>query len=132
MGLNIRWAGGDAEQLRRDATELVALEPNVILASTTPAVTSLLQVSRTVPIVFVSVIESGRSGLVTRLSRPGGNVTGFVAFEYALAAKWLDLLKEIALRTTRVAVLRDPGSPRGLANLPQSRQSRGRHRVERD
>jgi putative tryptophan/tyrosine transport system substrate-binding protein len=86
----------------------------VILAAATPAVTPLQQVTRTVPIVFIGVIDPVGSGLVASLARPGGNATGFVTFEYALAAKWLELLKEIAPRVTRAAVLRDPTIAAGI------------------
>jgi len=106
--IDARWAAGDPEHFRKYAAELMALGPDVILAATTPAVTPLQQVTRTLPIVFVSVIDPVGSGLVASLARPGGNATGFVTFEYALAAKWLELLKEIAPRVTRAAVLRDP------------------------
>jgi putative tryptophan/tyrosine transport system substrate-binding protein len=105
--IETRWTAGDASQLRKYAAELVALEPDVILASATPSVTALKQASRTVPIVFVAVIDPVGSGLIASMSRPGGNATGFVSFEYALAAKWLQLLKEVAPNVTRAAVLRE-------------------------
>ncbi len=85
--IDTRWAAGEPDRFHECATELVALAPDVILASTTPAVTPLLQASRTVPIVFVGVIDPVGSGMVASLSRPGGNATGFGIFEYALAAK---------------------------------------------
>src|SRR6516165_9000285 len=106
--IDARWAAGDPDHFRKYTAELVALGPDVILATVTPAVTALQRVTRTVPIVFVLVIDPVGSGLVASLARPGGNATGFVTFEYALAAKWLELLKEIAPRVTRAAVLRDP------------------------
>jgi putative tryptophan/tyrosine transport system substrate-binding protein len=102
-----RWAHGDTDQVRKDAAELVALSPDVILATTTPTLTILERETKTVPIVFVSIVDPVGSRLVATMSRPGGNATGFVAFEYALASKWLELLKEVAPRVTRVAVLRD-------------------------
>src|SRR2546430_8745367 len=86
--IDTRWAAGDAERLRKYAAELVALEPEVVLVWATPAVVSLQRVSRTVPIVFVGVIDPVGSGLIASLARPGGNATGFILFEYALATKW--------------------------------------------
>jgi putative ABC transport system substrate-binding protein len=115
--IDVRWAAGDAGQLRKYAAELVALEPDVILATTTPVVAALQQVSRTVPIVSVVLIDPVGSGLIASMSRPGGNVTGFVAFEYALAAKWLQLLKEVAPDVTRAAVLRDPIQAVGIGQF---------------
>jgi putative ABC transport system substrate-binding protein len=120
-GLNLhidtRWAeGGDAER-RKQAAELVALNPEVVLVWATPSVFALQRVTRTVPIVFAGVIDPVGSGLVRSLARPGGNATGFVSFEYALAAKWLELLKEVAPQTTRVAVLRDPTIPGGVGQF---------------
>ena len=88
-------------------------DPEVILAWATPTVFALQRVSRTVPIVFSGVIDPAGFGLVASLARPGGNATGLVSFEYALAAKWLELLKEVAPQTRRVAVLRDPGRQPG-------------------
>jgi putative tryptophan/tyrosine transport system substrate-binding protein len=115
--IDARWAAGDAEGFHKCATELIALESDVILAVTTPAVTALQQASRTVPIVFVAVIDPVGSGLVASLARPGGNATGFVTFEYALAAKWLQLLKEIAPDVMRVAVLREVTSAAGIGQF---------------
>jgi ABC-type uncharacterized transport system substrate-binding protein len=105
--IDYRWGAGDADRFRRYAGELVALAPDVILASATPAVASLQQATRTVPIVFAQVIDPVGAGLVDSLARPGGNATGFTVFEYGISAKWLELLKEIAPLVTRVAVLRD-------------------------
>ena len=110
----VRWSGADNERRRRDAAELVALAPDVILASGTTTVAALLQVSRTVPIVFTVVADPVAAGLVESLARPGGNATGFSPFEYGLSPKWLELLKEIAPRVTRVAVLRDPAVASGI------------------
>ena len=117
MRIDTRWAAGDAERLRKYAAELVRLDPEVILAWATPAVASLQLVSRTVPIVFTGVIDPVGSGLVTSLARPGGNATGFVLFEYALATKWFELLKEIAPRMRRAAVLRDPTNASGIGQF---------------
>jgi len=107
----VRWSGADNERRRRDAAELVALAPDVILASGTTTVAALLQVSRTVPIVFTVVADPVAAGLVESLARPGGNATGFSPFEYGLSPKWLELLKEIAPPVTRAAVIRDASSP---------------------
>ena len=96
---------------------MVALKPDVILATTTQAVIALQKASRTVPIVFVLVIDPVGSGLIASMSRPAGNATGFVIFEYALAAKWLQLLKEVAPGVTRAAVLREPNSAAGIGQF---------------
>jgi putative ABC transport system substrate-binding protein len=107
LRIDMRWGAGDSDRYRRYAAELVALTPAAIFAVTTPAVAPLLHASRTVPIVFVSVVDPVGSGLVATLAQPGGNATGFSLFEYTISAKWLELLKEIAPRVIRVAVLRD-------------------------
>jgi putative ABC transport system substrate-binding protein len=105
--IDIRWAPGDAARFQRAAEELLALAPDVILASATPSVRALQQATRTVPIVFANVGDPVGMGWVESLARPGGNTTGFTNWEYGFGAKWLELLKEIAPRLTRVAVLRD-------------------------
>ncbi len=105
--IDYRWAAGDAERARRYAAELVALAPDVILAHGGSIVPSLLQATRTVPIVFTQTPDPVGAGFVNSLARPGGNVTGFTIFEYGISAKWLELLKEIAPRVTRAAVIRD-------------------------
>jgi len=115
--IDTRWVASDPNNYRKYAPELIALGPDVVLASTTAAVTHLLEASRTVPIVFVSVIDPVGSGLITSMARPGGNVTGFVIFEYALAAKWLELLKEIAPDVKRAAVLRDVTVASGIGQF---------------
>jgi putative tryptophan/tyrosine transport system substrate-binding protein len=115
--IDYRWAAGSADRFRRYAAELVALGPDVILASTSAAVAALQQVSRTIPIVFVIVIDPVGAGFVASLARPGGNVTGFTLFEYGVSGKWLELLKEIAPRVKRVAVLRDPAIAAGIGQL---------------
>jgi putative tryptophan/tyrosine transport system substrate-binding protein len=115
--IDTRWAAADPGNFRKYAAELIALGPDVVLASTTAAVAQLQQASRTVPIVFVSVIDPVGSGLITSMARPGGNVTGFVIFEYALAAKWLELLKEIAPGVKRAAVLRDATVAAGIGQF---------------
>ena len=106
--IDTRWAAGDAERFRRYAAELVALAPDILLATGAPAVGSLLQATRTVPIVFVNTADPVGAGFVETLARPGGNATGFLLFEYGISGKWLELLKQIAPGVTRVAVLRDP------------------------
>jgi putative ABC transport system substrate-binding protein len=105
--IDYRWAAGDTGRFHRYAEELLALVPDVILASATPSVQALQQATRTVPIVFAIVADPVGAGFVDSLARPGGNVTGFTPFEYGISGKWLELLKEIAPRVTRVAVLRD-------------------------
>src|SRR5205823_5417460 len=105
------------KRFRSYASELVELAPDVIVANTTPAVTALQQATRTVPIVFANAVDPVGSGLVASLAHPSGNTTGFVSFEYALAAKWLELLKEIAPRVTRAAVLRETTSAAGIGQF---------------
>src|SRR5215510_1223727 len=105
--VDYRWSGGNVGNMRKYAMELVALAPDVILAHSSAAVAPLLEATRTVPIVFTTVADPVGAGYVDSLARPGGNATGFVVFEYSIAAKWLELLKEIAPGVTRAAVLRD-------------------------
>ena len=105
--IDYRWSAGDADRARRYAAELVALAPDVILASGASHVGPLLQATRTVPIVFPVIGDPVGAGFVDSLARPGGNATGFMSREYSLSGKWLELLKEIAPSVTRVAVLRD-------------------------
>ena len=119
-GQNIRIdirAGGDADRLRRYVEELVALAPDVILVTGAAGVAPLLKATRTVPVVFAGVVDPVGAGFVDSLARPGGNATGFVSFEYSLSAKWLELLKEIAPRVTRVAVIRDPDISAGTGQF---------------
>ena len=108
MRVDTRWAGANANDIRRHVAELVALAPDVILAYGTSTVRPLLQATRTVPIVFPVAGDPVGGGLVESLARPGGNVTGFMSIEYTMGGKWLELLKEIAPSLTRAAVLRDP------------------------
>jgi putative ABC transport system substrate-binding protein len=107
LRIDTRWSGGHVENTRRHAEELVALAPDLILCSGNAAVTPLLQVTRTVPVVFAVVADPVGSGYAETLSRPGGNATGFMQFEYGLSGKWLELLKQIASHVQRVAVFRD-------------------------
>jgi len=115
--IDIRWAAGNAEDTRQYAAELVARAPDVIQSSGTPSVAALLQATRTVPIVFAVVADPVGAGFVDSLARPGGNATGFISLEYGLAAKWLELLKQIAPGTTRAAVLRDPTISAGIGQF---------------
>jgi ABC-type uncharacterized transport system substrate-binding protein len=115
--VDTRWAASDPDLIRKYAGELVALAPDVIMAFTSAAVPPLQQVTRVIPIVFAIVADPVGAGYVESLARPGANVTGFTTFEYALGGKWLELLKEIAPRTARVAVLRDPAIAAGPAEF---------------
>jgi putative ABC transport system substrate-binding protein len=115
--IDIRWAGANDAEIRRHAAELVALAPDVILAQGGRTVGPLLQATRTVPIVFPIVADPVGAGYVDSLAQPGGNATGFMNFEYSLAGKWLELLKEIAPGVARVAVLRDAAIPSGPAQF---------------
>ena len=115
--IDTRWAGANAAEIRRHAAELVALAPDVILAHGAGPVAALLEATRTVPIVFVAVIDPVGGGFVDSLARPGGNTTGFTLFEYGISGKWLELLKEIAPRVTRAAVLRNPAIASGSGQL---------------
>jgi putative ABC transport system substrate-binding protein len=111
------WVGNDAEYIRKHADDLARFTPDVILASATITLVALQQATRTIPIVFASAIDPVGTGLIASMARPGGNATGFVAFEYSMSAKWLELLKEIAPRVTRVAVLWEPGLAVGIGQL---------------
>ena len=115
--IDTRWGGANADDIRKYAAELVALAPDVILAAGNAPVERLLQATRIVPIVFVIVIDPVGAGFVASLARPGGNATGFTAFEYGTSGKWLELLKEVAPGVTRVAVLRDPAVASGIGQF---------------
>jgi putative tryptophan/tyrosine transport system substrate-binding protein len=115
--IDIRWGAGDANRNRRQAAELVALAPDVILASGGSIVGLLLQATSTVPIVFTQTPDPVGAGFVESLARPGGNATGFSIFDYSLGGKWLELLKEVAPRVTRVAVIRDAATPQGIGQF---------------
>ncbi len=117
MRIEIRWAEGNAANTRKYAAELVALAPDVILSVGAATTGPLLDGSRTVPIVFVIVPDPIGAGIVDSLSRPGGNATGFMMFEYTLCGKWLELLKEITPGVTRAAVLRDPTIAAGIGQF---------------
>jgi putative ABC transport system substrate-binding protein len=115
--IDMRAAGGNAEALRKYATELLASEPDVLVAFGSPPTAHLVQATRTAPIVFTIVVDPLGSGYVNNLARPGGNVTGFMLFEYSLSGKWLDLLKQIAPDMRRVAVIRDPSIASGTGQF---------------
>jgi len=114
---DIRWGAGNAERTRKYAAELVALSPDVILASTSTTVDALQQATRSVPIVFVQFIDPVGAGVVATLSRPGGNATGFTSFEYGMSGKWLELLKQILPRVSRAGILRDPAISAGIGQF---------------
>ena len=114
LQIDYRWSNGNAERLRAHAAELVALQPDVVLATSGVSIMPLLEANGSVPIVFAQTIDPVGLGVVESLSRPGGNITGFTQFEYSIPAKWLELLKQIAPATTHAAVLRDPFDPPGL------------------
>ena len=115
--IDTRWVPGDANLYRATIPELLALVPDVILASGTSSMGPLHQATRTVPIVFVGIVDPVGGGFVASLSRPGGNATGFVLFEYGISAKWLELLKQIAPSVTRVAVARNPALTSGTGQF---------------
>jgi putative tryptophan/tyrosine transport system substrate-binding protein len=115
--IEYRWGGSEADTIRRQAAELAAMAPDVIFVSGGRGLELLLQASRSVPIVFAIVPDPLGSGFIESLSRPGGNATGFLMFEYSLAGKWLELLKEIAPNVTRAAVLRDPAIAAGTGQF---------------
>jgi putative tryptophan/tyrosine transport system substrate-binding protein len=114
LRIDYRWSGGDPDRIRSNAAELVALEPEVIFVVGSAAMGILRQVTRTVPIVFAIVADPVGAGYVDSLARPGGNVTGFLLFEYGIAGKWLELLKQIAPQVTRAAIIRDPSASAGI------------------
>jgi putative ABC transport system substrate-binding protein len=115
--IETRWGAGNAERIRKYAAELVELGPDVILASGSSTMESLQQATRSVPIVFAIVVDPVGAGFAASLARPGGNATGFTAFEFGMSAKWLELLKQVAPSITRVVVLRDPGFSASVGQL---------------
>src|SRR5262249_53510295 len=112
-----RWGAGNAELFRRYAAELVALSPDVILTSGTAPLTALRQAAGIVPPVFAGVTDPVGAGDIDSLARPGGNITGFIVFEYGIGGKWLELLKQIAPEVKRVAVIRDPAITAGVGQF---------------
>ena len=121
MGRNVRidyrWGAGVADLYRRYGAELIALAPDLILASGVPAVSAVQQASRTMPVVFVDTTDPVAAGFIASLARPGGYATGFMQFEFGMSGKWLELLKEIAPGVTRAAVIRNPMTPAGAGQL---------------
>jgi putative ABC transport system substrate-binding protein len=117
LRIDYRWGAGDAERIRKDAAELLASSPEVILASGNPSVEALQQATRSVPIVFAQVADPVSSGFVESFARPGGNITGFSLFDFGMSGKWLELLKELAPRVTRAAILRDLALASGSGQL---------------
>ena len=115
--VDYRWSAGDADEIRKHTAELIALAPDVILTAGASGAGPLLQATRTIPIVFVIVPDPVGAGFVESLARPGGNATGFLMFEYGISGKWLELLKQIAPRVKRVAVLRDATSTAGIGQF---------------
>jgi len=113
--IDIRWGEDVVDRQRKAAAELVALAPDIVLASGTLSVAELQTISRTLPIVFAAVTDPVGAGFVDSLARPGGNATGFMIYEYSLGAKWLELLKQVAPNVTRVAIARNPANPAGIA-----------------
>ena len=121
--IDVRWGANIGDLERKYAAELVALAPEVILASGTQSVAALQRVTSTIPIVFVGVSDPVGAGFVDNLARPGGNTTGFMLFEYGLSGKWLELLKQIMPGVRRAAVLRDAANPAGIAQFGAIRAS---------
>jgi ABC-type uncharacterized transport system substrate-binding protein len=115
--IDIRWGAADGKRSRKYAAEVIALAPDVIVATASAATAALQEATPTIPIVFVNVTDPVGAGYVASLARPGGNITGFITFEYGMSGKWLELLKEIAPGVTRVAVLRDPSLAVGIGQL---------------
>jgi putative tryptophan/tyrosine transport system substrate-binding protein len=115
--LDIRRPKPTAADIRKHVTQLVATAPDVIVTTGGTSLQPLLEATRTIPIVFMSVVDPVGAGFVQRLSRPGGNVTGFMQFEYSLSGKWLELLKQIAPSTTHAAVIRDPSTTSGIGQF---------------
>jgi putative ABC transport system substrate-binding protein len=114
LRIDVRWGAVDADRYRKYAEELVALAPDVVLTGSSAALAPLQRITRTVPIVFAGIVDPVGAGYVDSLARPGGNVTGFALFEYGIAGKWLELLKQIAPAVTRAAVMRDPTISLGI------------------
>jgi putative tryptophan/tyrosine transport system substrate-binding protein len=117
MRIDARWGGNDVSLTRKYAAELVGLAPNIVLASGTVSVQAVEEISRALPVVFAAVADPVGAGLVDTLARPGGNVTGFMNFEYNFSGKWLELLKQIAPRVTHAAVLRNSAIPAGIGQF---------------
>ena len=115
--IEARWGGGDLSEIKREAEELVALSPDVFVATGAAVLPAFLRATRTIPIVFNNVVDPVGAGYVDSLAQPGGNVTGFLPFEYSLSAKWLELLKEIAPSVTQAAIIRDADITAGIGQF---------------
>src|SRR5215467_5076149 len=113
--IDVRWGEDKIDRERKYAAELLALAPDIVMASGSPSVMALQHLSSTLPIVFAAVVDPVGAGFVDSLARPGGNATGFMIYEYSLGGKWLELLKQVAPNVARVAVLRNSDNPAGLA-----------------
>jgi putative ABC transport system substrate-binding protein len=114
LRIDYRWGAGDVDRTRKYAAELVGLSPDILLCNGAVGLGALRQATRTVPTVFVNIIDPVGAGFVTSLARPGGNVTGFILFEFGIIGKWLEILKEVAPLVTRVAVIRDATAALGI------------------
>jgi len=130
IAIDYHWIANESALAQRTALEVVALAPDVLLASSNVVIAPLWKATRTIPIVMVQVIDPVGSGYVESMARPGGNITGFTQFEYSLAGKWLDLLMEIAPRTSRVAVLREPTRAPGIGQFAVIQALAPAHGVE--
>jgi putative tryptophan/tyrosine transport system substrate-binding protein len=130
LQIDYRLAGGTADPLRRHAVELVALAPDVIVTIGSATVAPVQQATRTIPIVMVNVADPVGAGFVQSLAQPGGNATGFTNFEYSMSGKWVELLKQIAPRVTRAAVLRDSASAAGIGQFSAIQSAAQSHGVE--
>jgi putative tryptophan/tyrosine transport system substrate-binding protein len=128
--IDYRWAENDPELIRKFAAELIALAPDVILTSGSLAVAPVVRATRNIPVVFLQVIDPVGSGFIETMGHPGGNVTGFTQFEYSLAGKWLELLKEIAPNVTRIAVLRDATRGPGIGQFAVIQAMAPQHLLE--
>ena len=115
--IDVRWGAGDKDRIRDLAAEIVSLAPDAILAAGSVPLEQLLRVSRTLPIVFVHVVDPVGAGFVRTLAQPGGNVTGLMQFEYSVSGKWLELLKQVAPQVTQAAILRDPSISSGIGQF---------------
>jgi len=115
--IDVRWGAGDKDRIRDLAAEIVSLAPDAILAAGSVPLEQLLRVTRTLPIVFVHVVDPVGAGFVRTLAQPGGNVTGLMQFEYSVSGKWLELLKQVAPQVTQAAILRDPSISSGIGQF---------------
>jgi len=118
LEIDYRWGGGDPSRLRAYAAELTALNPDVIFAAPSAALAAVQRLTRTIPVVFAQISDPVGAGFVASLAHPGGNITGFALFEFAVGSKWLELLKQIAPSVSRVAVIYDPATPSATGFLP--------------